>query len=409
MKSFFLAVPLLLAASSIGSASAANDASAAPPAAAPAASPEVRSIAEDNRALGVDLYRELASTSGNLFISPVSIAGAFGPVAAGARGETRSALGKALHFPADEQRLHRSLGAMLKELETETEGVSVSIANGLWLRRGLKVSPSFLAMARQSYEAEVESLDFGDPEAAALRINSWVSRETKTRIPTLLEPGVLDSNTAVVVTNAVHFLGDWAEPFLGGLTRRMPFHLDGGTTRQVPMMYGIRNHRYAETKDVQLIELPYKSDRLSMVAVLPKARGGLAAVEAKLSDEVLGGWLKQVESAELRPLHLYLPKVEIEGSYELVEPLKAMGMGIAFGSGADFSGIGPRGLFITDVIHKTFLKMDEKGTEATAATAVVMGESSGPETIFQADHPFMILIRDKQTGAVLFMGRIAQP
>ena len=391
---------------------AAPAAAPAAPLAAPATPAQTAEVAIANRGFGVDLYRQLAAKPGNVFISPVSLAGAFGPVAAGAQGETREAIGQVLHFPEGDDALHPRLGGLLRGLESDSAGARVSIANALWLMKGYAVKPAFVAVARNSYGAEVETLDFNNGAAAAGRINGWVERETNNRIRNLIAPDSLDEMTRVVVTNAVHFLGDWSQPFNSARTRPEPFFLAGGGTRHVPMMSSNRWTRLAVAGPVQLLELPYKGERLAMVAILPRERGGLAAIEATLTDERLGEWLQQLDSTDRGEVLVQIPKVQIEGSYQLNEPLKAMGMAIAFDPNrANFRGIAENErLFISQVLHKTFLRVDEKGTEAGAATAVeIQAERSGEPPTFRADHPFLILIRDKPTGAVLFLGRIAAP
>ena len=215
-----------------------------------------------------------------------------------------------------------------------------------------------------------------------------------------------------MVTNAVHFLGDWVQPFNTRRTRPEPFHLAGGGTRLVPMMSSNRFTRFTQAGAVQLLELSYKGQRLAMVVILPKARSGLTAIEADLSDEQLGRWLQQLDTDGEREVLVQLPKVEIDSSYQLNAPLKSMGMAIAFDpKRADFGGIiADEQLFISQVLHKTFLRIDERGTEAGAATAVeIQAESSAEPPTFRADHPFLVLIRDRPSGAVLFLGRIAEP
>ena len=381
-----------------------------PPGSEPATAAELRKVAEANRGFGLALYRRLATEPGNVFISPISLAGAFGPVAAGARGGTRAAIGKVLGFPTDDRELHRGLGDALRQIERDSQGARVSVANALWLMQGFPVTPSFVTVSRERYAATVENLDFGNSPQAAARINEWVSSKTNGRIPLLFEPSAFNgTRTALVVTNAVYFLGEWEVPFNAASTRLHPFHLTEGGTREVPMMSGDGMYRYAESGPVQLLELPYKGGRQSMVVVLPKTRGALGMVERQL-DNGLADWLRQLDSAAPQHVGVQLPKVQIASSYKLVAPLTAMGMGIAFDpSRADLSGIGERGLVISDVVHKTFLRIEEKGTEAGAATAVTVGPPSGPSNVFRADHPFLVLIRDKHTGAVLFLGRIANP
>ena len=384
-----------------------------PPAQLVGVAEQAHSAALANRTFGVKLYQRLAIEPGNVFLSPISLAGAFGPVSAGAQGETRAAIGRVLELPNEDATLHRELGGLLRTLESDRDGARVSIANALWLMKGFAVKPAFVAVSKNNYDAEVENLDFRNGAAAAARINGWVDRETKGRIPKLIEPDSLDEMTALVVTNAVHFLGDWTHPFNASNTGPQPFFLSDGATREVPMMFGKRHHRYAETDAVQLLELPYKGDRLSMVAILPKKRGGLAGVEKSLDGRTLGNWLGQLESAQPREVRVHLPKVEFRTSYQLVEPLKAMGMSIAFQPHqANFRGIADTDLFISQVVHKTFLRIDEKGTEAAAATGIEVELTSAPAVpppTFRADHPYLVIIRDKPTGAVLFFGRIADP
>jgi serpin B len=396
-------------------------ATSTPPAAAPAPavmadpsqSAPVQQIALGNRAFGVDLYRNLAATEpGNIFISPISLAGAFGPLTAGAQGETRADIGRVLRFPTDDSALHPELGGLLRTLESNRKGARVSIANALWVARDFPVKPAFLQTGRRHYRAEVANLDFRNSEAAARRINQWVERETAKRIRDLVSPRALGSATRLVVTNAVHFLGDWAVAFDPAFTKPEPFYAAAGV-RQVPLMFAGRSVRYAEADGVKMIDLPYKGDRLSMSVILPKQRGALGAVEAGLSDARLGQWLGQLDAAHPRAVQIHLPKVQIESSYGLGVPLTALGMGVAFDpQRANFRGIADADLVISQVVQKTFLRVDEKGTEAAAATAIIVQVTSAPSEpppTFRADHPFLLLIRDKPTGAVLFLGRISAP
>jgi serpin B len=373
---------------------------------------ETTDVAAGNRAFGVELYRQLATDPGNIFISPISIAGAFGPVTAGAQGDTQAEINKVLRFPGDDA-LHPRLGGLLRGLERDEDGARVTIANALWVAQDFPIKKDFLDTARGNYGAEVANLDFRNGAAAAGRINEWVERETKRRIRNLINPRSLNARTVLVVTNAVHFLGDWTVPFEARHTRPLPFYLDGATSRDVPMMSDSRSVRYAEPGDVQIIDLPYKGERLSMSVILPKRRGGLREVEGRLDDRLLGRWLAALDAAPVREVQIVLPKVTVESAYQLVEPLKAMGMVAAFDpSRAKFRGIAEAPLVITQVVHKTFLRVDEKGTEAAAATGIgieVTGARIGPPTVFRADHPYLLLIRDKPTGAVLFLGRIAAP
>ena len=380
------------------------------PEAAPAPVPAA-TVAQSTRAFGVALYRQLAGKPGNVFVSPISIAGAFGPVAAGAQGETREAIVRTLRLRGGGE-LHSELGRLLRGLERERQGATVSIANALWVQQGFPIKPPFLSTAREAYGAAAEPLDFARaPAAAAERINAWVSRETRARIPRLIAAGSLDRDTRLVVTNAVYFLADWPTAFDTAATTEQPFHAPGAQLT-VPLMFRSGRFRYFETEDFQAIDLPYKDERLSMTVFLPRARAGLAQFEQGLSDARLGEWLARLDREEPQMVQLHLPRLKLEAQYELGSDLAAMGMGIAFTERADFRGIAEADLLISRVVHKTFIRVDEKGTEAAAATGVLIQVVSARRReppVFRADRPFFFLIRDKASGAVLFMGRIAAP
>lgn len=372
------------------------------------------SVAAGNAAFGVALYQLLAREPGNVFVSPVSLAGAFGPVVAGAQGDTRAAIAATLQFPGGGgASLHPALGGLLRDLERADEGATLSIANALWVAKDFSLKPDFGSVARDAYDAKVDTLDFARaPGPSADRINAWVKEETRGRITKLIAADTLDEYTALIVTNAVYFLGDWAVPFNASNTVAQPFHLAGGATRAVPLMYRKGGYRYFETDDFQAIDLPYKDARLSMSILLPRAPGGLPALEAEVSAAKLGEWLGRLDREQPREVRLHLPKLKIEEDYQLVEPLRALGMGIAFTDKADFRGIADADLAIGQVVHKSFLRIDEKGTEAAAATGVEIEVTSAPRIqppVFRADRPFFLVIREKPSGALLFLGRIASP
>lgn len=369
----------------------------------------VGSIAEGNRAFGLALYQQLAAQPGNVFISPISIAGAFGPVIAGAEGETRTVTARALRFPADGgQALHPELGRLMRSLERNQDGSTLSIANALWVQQGFTMKPAFVRTARQDYGATSENLDFvSAPAAAAAQINAWVNGKTRGRIPILFSPDAFTVDTRLVVTNAVYFLGDWAEPFRPSATQQQLFYLSGGGARQVPLMSRQGEYRTFWTETFTAIDLPYKDERLSMTVFLPRRRDGLPAFETGLSPERLAEWLGKLDAAQPGKTQLYLPRLQITESYDLEKPLSAMGMGLAFTPyKANFRGIADADLYIAKAVHKTFVRMDEKGTEAAAATGLQIHTVSA-RLPFRADHPFFFILRDKKSGAILFMGRIA--
>jgi serpin B len=363
------------------------------------------------RTLGVTLYEQLRSRPGNLLMSPVSILGAFGPVANGAQGETEAAIVRSLHLPAGANR-SRDLGSLLRTLDRAGDGATLKIANAMWLQQGFQVRPDFIRSAQDDYGASVDSVDFRKaPGAAADHINTWVAARTNDRIKTLVSPSMINGCTRLIITNAVYFLGDWRTPFNASDTTDRPFHLGDGSTRSAALMTQKANFRYGESDSLQMLDLPYRDARLSMTVLLPRARDGLPALEAQLAG-ALSGWLAMLDASEPRTVRVYLPRTRIEATYELNRPLGAMGMGIAFTSHADFGGIAQADLAIGQVIQKAFLRIDEKGTEAAAATGVTIEATSPPPhplPLFRADHPFLFVIRERESGALLFLGRVTTP
>lgn len=363
------------------------------------------------RTLGTSLYGQLKSQPGDLLVSPMSILGAFGVVAAGAQGETRSAILDSLHLPG-ESNLDADLGGLLRTLQRSDDGATLTIANALWVQEGFALRPDFVRTVQADYGASADHVDFLQaPEAAVERINGWVTKRTGDRIKHLISRDAINDRTRLVVTNAVYFLGDWRSPFNASDTTEQPFHLGNGTTRPIPLMYQKAGFRYLDTDSFQALDLPYKDERLSMTVLLPKDRGGLPALEAQLGTG-LSSWLSRLDATEARTVRTFLPKVQMELAYDLIPSLTAMGMGVAFTSAADFGGIADADLAIGHVIHKTFLRIDEKGTEAAAATGLTVEVQSAPVNpppVFRADHPFLFLIRDRESGAILFLGRVAAP
>jgi serpin B len=377
----------------------------------------MRAVAADREdgitgvALGTSLYDRLRAEPGDVLISPTSLLGALGVVASGARGTTRPALLRALQL-RDAPDLDAQLGRRLTRLERSGGGTILRVANALWVQQDFAVRPEFIDTARQDYGASVDRVDFRNAGiAAAKRVNDWVSERTDGRITQIFSADAIKPCTRLIVTNAVYFLGDWHSPFPVRLTAPQPFYQSGGSTRTIPLMHQESRFAYLETDSFQAIDLPYKDVRLSMTILLPKARDALSALEAEL-DRGLPGWLTRLDEQEPRTVKTYLPKLQMELDYDLEPPLTAMGMGIAFTDQANLGGIAAEPLMIDKVVHKTFLRMDEKGTEAAAATGVSIIPASPPPVpiaTFRADHPFLFLIRDHETGMLLFLGRVAAP
>lgn len=376
-----------------------------------AESPDLQPFVAGNTAFAFDLYGELKKAEGNLFFSPYSLSSALAMTYAGARGETASQMAEVLHFRLPEERLHPAFASLQERLGEAGDAVELSVANALWGQRGTRFLEPFLARLRESHGAGLREVDFaGATEAARQSINDWTAEETRQRIRELIRPGILDASTRLVLTNAIYFKGRWAAEFDPAETEAAPFTCLDGREVEVPMMHQKDRFRYAETPDLQVLELPYQGDALSLVVLLPRRAGGLGELEAALTAEALGGWLP-APGAE-QEVVVYLPKFEITAEFRLDDALQALGMTDAFElPPADFSGMtGAAELYLSAVVHKAFVAVDEEGTEAAAASAIAFGVTGmpAPPTVFRADHPFVFLIRDNESGSVLFLGRVAE-
>ena len=363
---------------------------------------------------GLALYQVLRQEEGNLFYSPFSISLALAMAYAGARGQTEQEMAQALRFTLPQDRLHPAFNALLLDLdrraeEADDEAFQMSIANSIWGQRDYAFLQEYLDVLARNYGAGMRLADFMNaPEEARVAINDWVSEETEERIQDLIPEGVIDTLTRLVLANAIYFKASWSEQFEEGDTRPQDFHLLDGSVVSVPMMHQSATFRYGESQGVQAVELPYVGDQVAMLILMPQS-GGFENFESSLTPEVLQSL---IASMEPRQLALGMPKYEIRSSFGLVPALAQLGMSTAFGSEADFSGIdGTRDLYISDVVHQAFVAVDEAGTEAAAATAVIIGVTSMPVAPFELtlDRPFVFLLRDVQTGAILFAGRLVNP
>ncbi len=391
----------------------------ASPARAAEATP-VQALVAGNTAFAFDLYTRLQTNQGNLFFSPYSISTCLAMTYAGARGDTARQMSQALHFNAAPTELPATFSALQKQLTLARQmpGIELNLANGLWGQKAHPFAPAFLQIARQQYEANVNQVDFrtqADP--ARKNINAWVSDKTKGKITDLLPPGVLNADTRLVLVNAIDFKGRWESPFNSTNTATAPFTVTPAHKVQTPLMHCEAQFTYAETEGLQLLELPYSQSKhappaahLSMVVLLPKELDGLKKLESSLTPAALNQWLTQ---ARAQKVNVFLPKFKMTAQFSLAETLAAMGMSIPCSSQADFSGIdGARDLFISAIVHKAYVDVNEEGTEAAAATGTVMSMTSmmpRPTPVFRADHPFIFLIRDTQSGTILFLGRVTDP
>lgn len=381
--------------------------------------PMSSAIAPRDAAAGVNrfaiaLHQQLGrQTNGNLFFSPYSITSALAMTALGARGATLAEMNRALQFPNGIP--HAAFAAQDQLINTPNAPYTLAVANALWGQRGLGFEPDFLSAARQHYGAGLEEVDFrGNPEGTRRQINGWVSTKTNDRIPDLLPPGFITPMTRLVLTNAIYFKGNWAEAFdRDGTNERDEFRLASGGTVTAAMMNRTGRYAHFDGGTFQALTLPYRGNELSMVILLPNATDGLPALERGLTADKLQ---EAVEKAIAREVQVSVPRFKLTLRLEqLIDDLKALGMKLAFTEGADFSALTRQAkLFIDAVAHKAFIEVNEEGTEAAAATGVGMritsiGAPPSRPVVFRADHPFLFVIRDNRSGAVLFMGRVMNP
>jgi serpin B len=377
---------------------------------------DIAQLIEGNSAFALDLYRALSRDGkSNLFYSPYSISLALAMTYAGARGETERQMADVLHFGPEQ--LHPAFNRLDLELASrgqgaqskDGEGFRLHIVNAIWGQDGFKFLNAFLDLLAENYGAGLRTLDFAqDPEAARSVINDWVNEQTEERIKDLIPRGVINPLTRLVLTNAIYFNAAWANPFDTEQTVDGTFHLLDGSKTTVPMMQQQALFGYAGRQGLKVVELPYDGHELSMVILLPE-EGAFASMENDLDAKHISGLLDRLTYQEVT---LTMPKFKVESDFGLAETLQAMGMTDAFSSNADLSGMdGTQELFIQDVVHKAFVDVDEAGTEAAAATAVIIALKAMPRQPVQVtiDRPFVFFIRDIQTNTVLFVGRIVDP
>jgi len=368
-------------------------------------------IAKANNAFALDLYARLSTRPGNLFFSPASISTALAMTYAGARGQTAQEMATTLHFKTEGQGMHPAFGALLRDLNKQGKGKGyrLSVANALWAQQGYSFLPEFVELTKTDYGAGVHDVDFvGATEAARQTINTWVEKQTEDKIKDLLPRGVIGSDTRLVLTNAIYFKGNWQTQFKKEQTRELPFQVAADQKVNAPFMNQSGKFKYLDGDTFQALELPYAGKDLAMIALLPKQPDGLAEFEKLLSAAKLVDLLHKMRETEVI---MSLPKFKLTSEFGLKETLSTMGMQLAFSSSADFSGMdGKRDLFLSAVIHKAFVDVNEEGTEAAAATGVaVKALAMRVKPIFRADHPFLFLIQDQQSGSILFLGRLANP
>jgi serpin B len=329
---------------------------------------------------------------------------------AGAKGQTATEMSKVLHFTLEQDSLHPAFASLMGMLNTkDKQGFQLSIANRLWGQQGYDFLKPFKQLTQDNYGAALEEVDFiNATEKTRRTINKWVEQQTQDKIQNLIAPDILNSLTRIVLTNAIYFKATWVNQFDPAQTKNQPFTVAPGQQVDVPMMFQEASVGYAEFGNLQVLELPYVGEDTSMVILLPKNVDGLAELEQQLTPENLRNWLSSIRYDEC-PEILQLPKFRLNSAFEFKQVLSKMGMASAFDNAADFSGMnGRKDLFLANVIHKTFVDVNELGTEAAASTAV-RGELRCGGERFSADRPFIFLIRHIQSGSILFMGRVVNP
>jgi serpin B len=380
---------------------------------------ELSELVDGNSAFAFDVYQAVQAED-NLFYSPHSISLALAMTYAGAEGETARQMAETLHFTLPQECLHPTFNALdlalarrgeqAGESENGDERFQLNIVNAVWGQEGHSFLPGYLDVLSRNYGAGLRLLDFErSAEEARQAINRWVSEQTEERIDNLIPAGAIDPLTRLVLTNAIYFKAAWQYPFEEDQTQEQTFYPLGGGEITVPMMNQTQQFRYAEGEGYQAVELLYVGNTASMVILLPRAEAFKSFESSLDADRVEA----VVEDLEPRSVILTMPRFEFASRLRLADTLADLGMPNAFSpEDADFSGMdGTRNLYIQDVLHKAFVSVDEAGTEAAAATAVVVGVTSAPSEPVEVtvDRPFVFLIRDLETGAILFVGRVVAP
>ncbi len=368
-------------------------------------------VVEADNQFGLELFRQLAgkqNADSNLMISPLSVSLALAMTWNGSSGETKTQMEEVLHksgFTPEE--INQSYLTLVSALYSHDPKVTLSIANAIFYRQDYPVKDNFLQINRTYYDAEVEGLDFSKTSSSLNTINDWVKEKTENKIKTIIDQ--ISSGDIMYLINAVYFNGKWTWQFEKDNTKDKSFTLSDGTSVQVPTMTIEKNFSYAEKEKLEILELPYGYQKYSMLVLLPKEGYSVSDIVPLLTADNLHSWVSGMTNNEVT---VYLPKFEFSYGTSLISALKALGIKDAFiPYEANFSGISDdTGLYISEVKHKAYIKVDESGTEAAAATSVTVGmTSAGPGPIFNADHPFIFLIREADTGAVLFVGTMANP
>lgn len=364
-----------------------------------------------NNQFAFDFYNQHKSETGNIFFSPFSISTAVAMAFEGARGDTREQIKSVFYFPGNEYQ-HPPFGTLIRKFNAKGKKYELRTANAVWAQEDSKLLPYYVGTLQQLYQSTVEAVDFSNPEKACKTINGWVEDQTNDKIKNLIPVTAITPDTRMILTNAIYFLGTWMTQFDKNNTQEDDFRISRVNTAKVQMMRLYEeNFRYGENSLFQVLELPYKGEELSMLIFLPK-NDDLPGLEKWLSDENIK---KARGNMTWEEVNIFLPRFKIETKYFMADDLKKMGMPAAFNPAtADFSKMtGSKDYCIGEVIHQAFVEVNEEGTEAAAATAITMEVTAMPREKqpyeFRADHPFVFLIQERESGNILFMGRLSKP
>jgi serpin B len=386
--------------------------------ASPAANPDQAEAVKGSNAFAIDLYGKLSAKPGNLFFSPESISTAFAMAYAGAHGQTATEMAHVFHFTLPPERLHPAIGALLAGMNAPHQGYALNVADALWAEQDEHFLPAYLKLVQTNYGAGFHPVDFKSaPDTVRATINQWVEKQTNDKIQNLLGPGTVTPLTRLVLTNAIYFKAAWADQFSKNATEDADFHLTAAKTIQAPTMHNSGGYYYLKGPSFQALLMPYEKNEISMLILLPDDVDGLPALEHSLTASNLDKWTQALGYEH--EVIVSLPRFKITQQFELSSTLESLGMKAAFDpDSADFSAMtGDKTLDISAAIHKAYIDLDENGTEAAAATAVIIEMATAmapqfappPPIYFTADHPFLFLIRDNASGAILFMGRVTDP
>ena len=381
---------------------------------------DIKNVVDANNQFALDYYSKLKSKdSGNIFFSPFSISSAFVMTYEGAKSETAEEMRSVFYFPEDSNLRRTEYASIFDELNKGDKKYKLSSANALWAQQDYQFSKDYFDNVEKYYSGKATNLDFKkDPEGSRITINSWVENQTNEKIKDLIPSGLINTMTKLVLTNAIYFKGEWVKQFNKNDTKEENFRTSNGGAVKAQMMQRTDDEaifNYAENSNLQILEMPYSGNELSILLLLPK-NDNLTKLESILSTKNISDWKKNLEEQRVK---IYIPKFKFETKYFMADDLKEMGMPLAFSDSADFFGMtasGKKDLKIDEAIHQAFVEVNEEGTEAAAATAVTMAplgvadpQKEPKIPIFRADHPFIFLIQQKSTGDILFMGRVVNP